>query len=175
MTTRPRVRRAVPADAPRIARIHRDSWRTAYAGILRQAELERLTLRRLTARWRSNLRGVAVAELDGVVEGFALIGPSRDPDVAGFAGEVYMLYVHPKVWGRGIGRALLRAAISALEHRGHRWLVLWVLAENTAAQAFYVRMGLQRDGRSQLDRRSMGSPRILRFATPIGRIEGLPG
>lgn len=174
MTTRPRIRRAIPADAARIARIHRDSWRTAYAGILRQAELDRLTLRRLTKRWRDNLRGVAVAELNGVVEGFALIGPSRDLDVAGFAGEIYMLYVHPSAWGRGVGRALLRAAIAALENRGHRWLVLWVLAENTAAQAFYARVGLQRDGHTRLDRGSLGSPRVVRYATAIGRIEGLP-
>lgn len=169
------MRRALKADAPRIARIHRDSWQTAYAGILRKSELANLSVRRLTRRWRSDLRGLAVAELDGQVEGFVLIGPSRDQDVAGFAGEIFMLYVHPDAWGRGVGSALLRAAIQALAHRGHRWLVLWVLAENTPAQAFYRRMGLQRDGQSRLDRNTLGSPRLLRYAQAIGRPPGLPG
>lgn len=174
MAIRPRVRRAVPADAPRIARIHRDSWQTAYAGILRKAELDRLTLPRLTTRWQTNLRGVAVAELDGVVQGFGLIGPSRDGDVAGFAGEIYMLYVHPSAWGQGVGRVLFQTAASALERRGHRWLVLWVLAENAAAQAFYRKMGMRRDGQTRLDRGSLGHPRVMRYAMPLGRIPGLP-
>lgn len=175
MSSAPRVRRALPGDARSIARVHRDSWQTAYAGILRQADLDRLTLPRLTAKWRRDQRGTAVAELDGEVVGFVVIGPSRDRDVEGFAGEILMLYVHPDAWGRGVGQAMMRAAIQALEARGHRWLVLWVLAENTAAQAFYRRMGLQRDGASRRDPHSLGQPRVLRYAKAIGRIDGLFG
>lgn len=162
-----RVRKALPEDAQRIARIHRDSWRLAYAGILRRSDLDRLTLRRLIPRWRETLRGVAVVEVDGRVEGFVTIGPTRDPDMVGFAGEIFMLYVHPDAWGRGAGRALLDAAAATLSRRGHRWLVLWVLAENTAAQAFYRRMGLRYDGRARLDTQMLGSPRLLRYAMAL--------
>ena len=167
------VRKALAGDVRRIARIHRDSWRTAYAGILRRADLDALTLWRLTRRWRRSLRGVAVAEVDGRIQGFVLIGPSRDPDMAGFGGEIFMLYVHPSAQGQGVGRALLTAAAATLARRGHRWLVLWVLAENTAAQGFYHRMGLQRDGRTRLDRHSLGTPRVLRYAQSLQPVDGL--
>ena len=162
------VRKAQHEDARRIARIHRDSWRAAYAGILRRADLDRLTLGRLTPRWRASLRGVAVVEIDGRVEGFVSIGPTRDPDRVGFAGEVFMLYVHPGAWGRGGGRALLAAAEATLARRGHRWLQIWVLAENTPAQAFYRRLGLRRDGATRLDTHMLGNPRLLRYAKGLG-------
>lgn len=168
-----RVRKAQPGDVRRIARIHRDSWRAAYAGILRRADLDGLTLWRLTRRWRQSLRGVAVAEVDGRVEGFVLIGPTRDADMADFAGEIFMLYVHPTAWGHGVGRALLDAAAATLARRGHRWLVLWVLAENTAAQGFYRRMGMARDGKTRLDRSSLGAPRVLRYAKALNLPSGL--
>src|SRR3954454_4291977 len=88
MTPEVAVRPAVVADAPQMARVHVDSWRQTYRGLVSDSVLddpgllhfrERFWTVALTdERYRSNR--VAVAEVDGVVLGIAMSGPSQDPD-----------------------------------------------------------------------------------------------
>lgn len=55
--------------------------------------------------------------------------------------EIGALFVHPKFWGRGIGRALLEKAI---ELRGS--LTLDVFEENEIGRAFYAHLGFVATG-----------------------------
>ena len=52
---RPMVRAARPADAATIAHVHRDSWRTTYAGILPLAVIAREAGRKSEGMWRRRL------------------------------------------------------------------------------------------------------------------------
>ena len=130
------VRPAREDDAETIARVHVETWRDAYAGLLPQEVLDGLSRRRQMRRWRRAIRDpeaelgqvfVAEAGVDGIV-GFG--SASRE------AGEITTLYVRPGAQRQGIGRMLFRRMAEYLEGP----VSLWVLDGNPAA-GFYERLG----------------------------------
>lgn len=139
------VRPARPGDAEGIARVYIESWHDTYAGVLPAQLLCAMTPRGQSARWRAAIRArgrekVLVAEHENsVILGMASFGPARD-GVLAFDGEVYTLYVDPSFYGRGIGRALLRASFRDLRARGFSSCVIWAHAKNPA-RFFYEAMG----------------------------------
>jgi putative acetyltransferase len=78
---------------------------------------------------------VIIAELDGVVAGFAAV----------VGGELDGLFVDPDLWGRGIGRTLIDAATREARKRG---LTLKVIA-NPSARRFYESCGFSVEGEAQ--------------------------
>lgn len=141
-----RIREATAMDAAAMARIHVETWRSAYAGVLPQAYLVRLSVAERTAAWREAIgRGreghVLVAEPKGggPAVGFGSCGSARDRRF-GLGGEVYTLYVDLDWQNRGIGRRLLTALFEELGARGATGALIWVLAANPA-RYFYEAMG----------------------------------
>ncbi|WP_408994189.1 N-acetyltransferase family protein [Streptomyces sp. 1268] len=134
-------------DAGRIAALHADSWRTAYAGIMPDSYLSGSLLdAEKAALWEARTTepdpasGLFVA-VDGLdVAGFAYSTPRPD-------GRLLLdnLHARPGRTGSGIGGRLLRHTLAwaAAEHRG-RDLYLEVLSANTRAIAFYERHGAMR-------------------------------
>lgn len=139
------IRKARPTDAEAVARVYVESWRDTYPGVLPAKLLLSMTVEGQAARWRNAIalaarETVLVAEDSrGNVLGMTSMGRSRDSDF-GFDAEVYTLYVHPFAMGRGIGRALLTGAFSALAHKGHNSCLIWSHAKNPA-RYFYEAMG----------------------------------
>ena len=84
-----------------------------------------------------NVLLVAVNEMQGVV-GYTAVHPQD--------GELFLLFVHPAYAGRGIGRALLRAAHGALRATGCREAFLFVHEQNERALAVYSAAGYRPDG-----------------------------
>lgn len=76
----------------------------------------------------------------GNVVGFITVGPAG-ADQESEEGEVYALNVDPDFWGRGLGRALLAAGVSALADAGFTQAILWVHPGNERARHFYERVG----------------------------------
>jgi RimJ/RimL family protein N-acetyltransferase len=150
------VRRAVPEDAASLAAVEALSWRAAYQGLMPDAFLDGLSQEQMTTDWHRNLlkhglRGrkrvlVAVADADEI--GFVRVGLGEDE---GEIGLVYLLYVLPEYWGRGVGKVLMRAAMDELQELGMREAILWVLHDNQRARAFYERLGWRQDGRTRTD------------------------
>lgn len=137
------LRMATLDDAEFIARIHVETWRTTYAGMLPDNMLVAMCADKQTRMWRRMLRGgetVIVADHPrrGIV-GFGSYGPNRSGR-DGYTGEVYTLYVHPDFQGLGIGRGLLRALFAALAREGHDSALIWVLQQNPS-RFFYEAMG----------------------------------
>lgn len=64
---------------------------------------------------------------------------------AGAVGEVLALNVHPSVWGRGVGSALMRTALLELRRQGYSSAVLWAVAANARARRFYEHQGWRCD------------------------------
>ena len=92
-----------------------------------------------------------VAEADGRVVGMLHVEASRH----GF-GEIGML-VDCKWRGRGVGSALLQAAIIRARGQGLHKLCLEVFAHNTAAIALYRKSGFVEEGRRTVQyRRASG-------------------
>lgn len=89
---------------------------------------------------------VLVAERDGAVVGYAYAGLEGHDYMAlrGPAGALYDLVVDPAARGRGVGRMLLDAVITALEARGVPRVVLMTAEQNAAAQRLFARAGFRR-------------------------------
>jgi GNAT superfamily N-acetyltransferase len=136
------IRDAEVADAQAIGEVHVASWQAAYAGLMPEDFLARLSVESRVASWGRRIGGnagrVLVAEEDGVVAGFAAFGDA----------QLYALYLLPEHWGRGLGRALHDRVLEELSGDG---AVLWVLSTNERAKAFYVRQGWAPDGATQTE------------------------
>ncbi|GHG24990.1 MULTISPECIES: GNAT family N-acetyltransferase [Amycolatopsis] len=135
------IRPATVADAEAIGEVHVRSWQAAYEGLIPADFLARLSASSRAAAWARRIGGggrVLVAEEDGVIAGFAAFGPSH----------LYALYLLPEFWGRGLGRALHDRAVEEMSGES---AVLWVLATNERAKAFYVRQGWVDDDARQTE------------------------
>jgi len=144
------IRAATADDGAAIARIHVETWRSTYAGILPDAYLVRMDVAGQRRIWRQSLRAgshrhqtfVATAA-DGEVVGFASCGPARRhalPRRAPYDGEIYTLYVAIDHQGQGHGKRLLRACLAELRAAGKSAAIAWVLAANPA-RFFYEAQG----------------------------------
>ena len=139
-------RAALAADAGDIARVHVESWRTTYRGMLPGSFLAAMDVREYEDRWSRTLQdayqrsAVFVVEEQGRVVGFASCGRERDGDPR-YEGELYAIYLLREAQGRGHGRALVEAAADSLARRAMTSMVVWVLRDNAGARGFYERLG----------------------------------
>jgi GNAT superfamily N-acetyltransferase len=140
------IREANAADAPAIARIHVESWRTTYRGIVPDDVLENLSMERRERFWAEILRApdgsgfaYVVEDDTGAVVGFAAGGPERENDPR-YTGELYAIYLLAGQQGKGVGRRLARAVAERLAAMGHGGMLVWVLAANPACR-FYAALG----------------------------------
>jgi GNAT superfamily N-acetyltransferase len=140
------IRPAQPADIPGIARVHVDSWRTTYAGIMPDDFLASLNYQQREEMWRALLmyprEWLYVADDENsMIVGFASCGPERAGDTD-YIGELYAIYLLSEHQGKGIGRALAQAAAARLLEEGFTSMLVWVLADNSS-RAFYEALGGQ--------------------------------
>jgi GNAT superfamily N-acetyltransferase len=155
-----RIRPAILADAPEMARVHVDSWRWAYAHLMPRTYLHELSAPRRTRQWASFIaeRSAALAwvayDQHGCC-GLASAGPTRDlparasnrgAETASDVGEIHTLYVSERAAGRGVGRVLFAYTLAQLKATAHASAILWVLEDNPRARRFYEREGFRADG-----------------------------
>lgn len=136
------IRSAAPDDAVAIARVHVESWRSTYAGIVPDAYLAGLdeTLRvKLWQEWLVSGAVVLVSERKGEIVGFVHAGKIREP-IETADSEIYSLYLLREAQGRGIGWELLTAVAAKLRGQGFNSIGLWVLERNRA-RGFYEKSG----------------------------------
>ena len=139
-----RIRQAVDSDARGIARVHIDSWRSTYAGIVPAEHLAGLDYDEREARWHRILadrrQNAFVAEdPHGRIIGFASGGPERSNDTD-YAGELYAIYIVESRQRQGLGRWLVSALGEWFLSRGWKSMLLWVLANNPS-RSFYEALG----------------------------------
>lgn len=134
------VRLADVSDAPAVATVQVQTWRTAYQGLMPDEVLAAQSVEARTSMWQRLIPngGVWVALVDDEVVGFAAAGPSRDPD-APF--ELYAIYVLSAAAGKGLGFELTKAALGDEPD-----VIVWVLDTNVQARRFYERIGFRADG-----------------------------
>jgi ribosomal protein S18 acetylase RimI-like enzyme len=96
-----------------------------------------------------------VLDLGQGIAGYASYGRCRDRSLPA-DGEVDELYLLPEYQGIGLGRRLFKAVLNDLRHGEMRRVVVWALAENERACAFYEGLG----GRSiaRIEERIGGTP-----------------
>ena len=140
------IRRARPADAPAIAAVRIDSWRSTYRGIMPDAYLDGMQVEASTALWDRvltagpNTTCVFVVEHGSDVVGFSC-GNRLAPPKHGFDSELAAVYLRSEFQGAGLGRQLVGAVAEAQRAAGATSLVAWVIAGNKRARTFYEELG----------------------------------
>lgn len=139
------LREAAAEDVETIARVHAESWRATYRGLLPDAYLDYDAEKERAAYWAAHIRVppeagrlLLVAECNGVAAGFvcAELKPGS-PDGA----LLDNLHVAKPYQGFGIGKRMMDAVEQWARELGETRLHLFVLEGNHRAMTFYERQG----------------------------------
>jgi ribosomal protein S18 acetylase RimI-like enzyme len=144
------IRRALAADAPTVGRIHVESWKVAYHGIMPDDVIAKTDLAYRTRFWADRIADhdwpVFLIEDDGECRAFCQMIASRDADDdPKRVGHITSLHVLPQWRGRGYGRVLVDHVLAEFRRRGFTEVTLWVLDENVNARRFYEKYGFHLD------------------------------
>ena len=146
MTVEAAIRLATPADARAIAQVRVESWRTTYKGLIPDAYLAGMTIEDSMKLWErvltaaQNTTNTFVAEIDGQVVGFASAMMKPEAKL-GFDSELTGIYLNREVQRAGLGKRLVATAAAAQRAHGATGMIVWVIAGNKAARAFYESLG----------------------------------
>ncbi len=141
-------RLATAEDAPGVARVVVDTWRTTYRGIVPDSKLDRLDYAEAAERWRRRLSealpGVVwlAVTASGEIVGYASCGREKEGDPE-FTGELHAIYILDAYQRQGIGRRLFSLSAQWLYENGYRTMLLWALADNPFRR-FYEKLGGER-------------------------------
>ena len=139
------IRQALPTDAQAIAQVRVDAWRKTYRGLIPDAYLDAMSVTDSMVLWdrvltaAPNTTNTFVAERDGRVVGFASGMMLAEPK-HGFDAELTGLYLAPEAQRQGLGTRLAATVAAAQRSHGATGLIVWVIAGNKAARAFYERL-----------------------------------
>ncbi len=90
-------------------------------------------------------------EIAGMALGMqALADDGRGPPVHGLC-HVSMVFVAPRLWGRGIGGRLLDALLAEARSRGYDRVQLWTQVDNKGAMRLYEGRRFRRSGREKYE------------------------
>jgi GNAT superfamily N-acetyltransferase len=144
------IRPARPTDAPAIARLHAENWRSTYRNVLDDAYLSGPIESERQHHWHHQLsqppanQYLIVAEAHGRVIGFACAYGNDDPEWGTLLENLHVGAEHKR---KGIGARLMAQVAHWAQHKyPDRGLYLWVVEPNRNAQAFYLRLGAQNTG-----------------------------
>jgi GNAT superfamily N-acetyltransferase len=146
------VRLARGDDEIAVERLFVQAARAVWAHFIPLEGLARLSL---PQRWRSETTLVAETD-DGEVVGFAVLRRSEDADADFLTGELDLIYTSPGVWGSGVGRTLMVAALNQLRAAGYREATLWTAEPNERPRQFYELAGWSLDG-TERSRTTLGA------------------
>lgn len=146
------IRKAEIDDVSDIMRVHVETWRRAYSGLVPDdfltGMLDRLASEERFRFWREQILSsrsqffVALAEGREVI-GWVQGGSSRDEDCRS-ASEIYAIYILPSHWQQGVGRCLMARIYE--EFADCDETIVWVLDGNRRAIDFYMKLGYRPDG-----------------------------
>jgi GNAT superfamily N-acetyltransferase len=139
------VREALLSDAAGIARVHVDSWRSAYREIVPASILDGLSYEQKERQWEETLRGTTHQEFVYVAEdeaqqivGFASGGPALGKNDTLYRGELFTIYLLDAYQRQGLGHRLFFQVVARLLALELTSMLIWVLAENPARRFYEV-------------------------------------
>ena len=150
------IREATVADVPMIARVHVDTWRTTYRGIIPEKTLAQLFYSQREKSWLQIISNAQDAQ-------FTYIACDRSGQIIGFAdgglgtehliykGELNAIYILETYQRQGIGRRLFHSVVKRLETLNINSMLVWILADNPAC-IFYESLGGQPVDEKQIER-----------------------
>lgn len=157
-------------DIPAIVALQARSWRSAYRGLVDDDFLEAIPMQKWMESWRTHFFGARgdtrcfVAEHGGRVVGFAGAGGADPAERLGEGvAELHTIYVDAALYGQGVGRRLMQAALDFLRSEGFSEVVLWVIEGNSRAIRFYESGAWRADGGTGADCWGASSVPRLRY------------
>jgi GNAT superfamily N-acetyltransferase len=165
------LRDATESDSAAIARLHAESWRSAYRGIFSDEYLDTRAHSERAILWRTRFSErasshffVILAEIGAQLAGFACVFPNENPTFGSFVDN---LHVTPELKRKGIGGTLLaevgRRLIADQTSGG---VYLWAIEENTNARRFYSSVGAVEVGTEEFATPDGGKVREVRCYWP---------
>ncbi|WP_318618285.1 GNAT family N-acetyltransferase [Sporosarcina sp. YIM B06819] len=142
------IRKAKLEDAVGIAKVHVDSWRTTYMGIVPDAYLDSLSYESREQIWMSGIKQnnvYIVEDGDGQIVGFASGGKERTGKYEAYVGELYAIYLLEGQQGKGLGRKLVQTVVDDLKDKKLDSMLIWALEENPACRFYELLGGMKID------------------------------
>jgi GNAT superfamily N-acetyltransferase len=138
------IRVATIDDAKGIAKVHVDSWRTTYKGIIPEDFLNNLSYEQRTELWIRNISRtdnyIIVAEdYEGKIIGFADCW-KRETNTVPNSTDLTSIYLLEAYQGKGIGKMLLKQLFLNVKTQGYQKVFVEVLEENKTC-SFYEHFG----------------------------------
>jgi ribosomal protein S18 acetylase RimI-like enzyme len=146
------LRRCVAGDEEALALVGAATFLETFAGLLTGEDiLAHCRVQHGAAQYAAWLSDpdyrLCLAELESAPVGFAVLSPPDLPvAVTTDDLELKRIYLLHRFQGSGLGRRLLEWCVSSARELGRSRMLLGVKADNTAALAFYDRMGFVRIG-----------------------------
>jgi ribosomal protein S18 acetylase RimI-like enzyme len=137
----PRIRPARPDDDEPLALIDRLTWSPVHAVMPEPRPPYGPFFSE-----RHGVEGCLVAELDGRVVGYVRLGAPTPLASNAHVRQIQGLAVADEARGRGVGRALIRAAVEESRRCGARRVTLRVLGHNAPARGLYASEGFVVEG-----------------------------
>jgi ribosomal protein S18 acetylase RimI-like enzyme len=134
------IRRASPADEDALRTLDRANWSTLSSPVPVPPP------ERLFFNDRTGADDVLVALVEGELAGYVKVAPPTDAASNAHVQMVHGITVDGAFRRRGVGRALVDAAVAEARARGARRLTLRVLSHNEAALALYESAGFVVEG-----------------------------
>jgi ribosomal protein S18 acetylase RimI-like enzyme len=156
-------------DALAVAGVQVRAWRREYAGVLPEEVLAAFDADQFAAAWHTALvrpedarHRVLVALERAAVRGFAVTGPSPDPDADPVAdGEIAELVVDPDHGRAGHGSRLLHACVDTLRADRFTRATMWLASTDDVRRRFLESAGWAPDGaHRELELYGDGSVRV---------------
>jgi GNAT superfamily N-acetyltransferase len=142
------IRAANLSDVAGVAKVHIESWRTTYKGIVPKEFLASLSYEQHEELWCQVLKNPSRGKFVFVAEdqreqivGFISGGPERTGETP-YTSGLDAIYLLAPYQGQRIGRRLAVTLVNRLIQEGMTSLLVWVLAANPARK-FYERLGGQ--------------------------------
>lgn len=171
-----KVRKAVVSDAYGVAKVHVDSWKATYQGIVPDEFLETLTYEHREKAWAEIIskEHVFVAEAGEEIIGFSSGGKERSAEYEGYDGELYAIYILEEHQGQGIGKRLVKPVVEELKNMNIDSMLVCVLKDNRAG-SFYEKLGGTLIGTGEIDIAGKKLSEYFYGWRDIGKIELLGG
>lgn len=168
-------------DAESIAGVQVRAWQQEYAELLPAELLAAMDPADFAEAWRASLtkpkdarNRVLVALERNTVRGFAVTGPSADPDADPIAdGEIAELTVDPGQTRHGHGSRLVQACAETLKADRFARALIWLASTDDVRRAFLTEAGWAPDGaHRELDLHGDGSVRVkqIRLHTDLSEV-----
>lgn len=138
------IRKANFKDAQAIAKVHVDTWRTTYEGIIPTEFLNKLNYSERKNIWENNIMRTenvvfVVENEEGQIIGFADTS-RRENNLELNSIDLTSLYLLEAYQGKGIGKLLMKTLFEHYKNQGYDKIYVDVLADNNT-RYFYEYLG----------------------------------